>query len=93
MHATCWSSCRVKLADGNELKHDALKVGAELTIYSRKFAIVACDPPTREFYAQELGTPQPPDQPMPLGKYDVDRRVGVLSVCMAAPAHEMVAGA
>lgn len=26
-------ACRVKTADGEHLKHDALRIGAELTIY------------------------------------------------------------
>ncbi len=40
-----------------------------------RFKIVGCDPPTRDYFANDLHNPQPADLPMPEGKYDVTRRV------------------
>jgi hypothetical protein len=40
-----------------------------------RFVIVSCDAQTRSFYSEHLQAPQPRDQPMPEGKYDVTRKV------------------
>lgn len=54
-------ACRVKLADGEVLKWDRLRVGEAVTLYGRTFHIVGCDSATRELF-RSRGMELPPDE-------------------------------
>ncbi len=82
---------RVPRTDGDKapgrpqfMTWEDLKVGEEVTIYSRKMIIVDCDAFTREFYALK-GIEQPPASAIPKDPYFLRRKAAEEKVLTPNP--------